>query len=183
MAHLWSGRFSGSPDARLVEFGASFKFDRRLFDDDVTGSVAWAEALLKAGVLSPGDAASITGALEEIRTAGTDNPAFFASEAAQQDEDIHSFVERELVARVGDAGRRLHTGRSRNEQVSLDLRLYLKRRVPQIQDAIADLIRVLSRQAEASAVSAGRTRARLPPATPALNAHSSTPRFGGPRTL
>jgi argininosuccinate lyase len=171
MAHLWSGRFAGSPDARLVEFGASFKFDRRLFDDDVTGSVAWAEALLNAGVLSPGDAASITGALEEIRAAGTDNPAFFASEAAQQDEDIHSFVERELVARVGDAGRRLHTGRSRNEQVSLDLRLYLKRRVPQIQDAIADLMRVLSRQAEASGDALMPSYTHLRRAQPVMVAH------------
>src|SRR5262247_845465 len=147
MAHLWSGRFAGSPDAALLEFGASFKFDRRLFEDDVTGSLAWAEALLKAAVLSPADAASISSALEEIRAAGTDNPAFFASAAAQHDEDVHSFVERELVARVGDAGRRLHTGRSRNEQVSLDLRLYLKRRIPEVQRALATLIDALAHQA------------------------------------
>src|SRR4026209_2953613 len=134
MAHLWSGRFAGTPDAALVEFGASFKFDRRLFEDDVTGSLAWAEALLKAGGLSPADAASIERALEEIRGAGPDNPAFFASTAAQQDEDVHSFVERELVARIGDAGRRLHTGRSRNEQTSLDLRLYLSRPIPLLQE-------------------------------------------------
>src|SRR6266540_3864514 len=130
MAHLWSGRFAGDPDAGLFEFGASFKFDRRLFEDDVTGSLAWAGALKDAGVLSEGDASAIRRALEEIAAAGSD-PAFFTSAAAAQDEDVHSFVERELVARVGDAGRRLHTGRSRNEQVSLDLRLYLKRRIPQ----------------------------------------------------
>src|SRR4029453_5283918 len=150
MAHLWSGRFAGSPDAALFEFGASFKFDRRLFDDDVAGSIAWSEALLKAGVLSAADAASITAGLEAIRAAGAKNPGFFSPEAAQHDEDVHSFVERELVARVGDAGRRLHTGRSRNEQVSLDLRLYLKRRIPQIQQTIVDLVRVLGAQAEAS---------------------------------
>ena len=171
MAHLWSGRFAGSPDAALVDFGASFKFDRRLFDDDVTGSVAWCEALLKAEVLSPADAASINTALEDIRAAGVDNPAFFTSDAAQHDEDIHSFVERELVARVGDAGRRLHTGRSRNEQVSLDLRLYLKRRVPQIQQAIAGFVRVLSRQAEASGHALMPSYTHMRRAQPVMVAH------------
>ena len=171
MAHLWSGRFAGTPDAALVEFGASFKFDRRLFEDDVTGSLAWADALREAGVLSPTDAASIRRALEEIRTAGVDNPNFFASAAAAQDEDIHSFVERELVARVGDAGRRLHTGRSRNEQVSLDLRLYLKRRVPHIQQAVVDLIRVLSRQAETSGDALMPSYTHLRRAQPVMVAH------------
>src|SRR5258705_6291086 len=147
MAHLWSGRFAGDPDAALFEFGASFTFDRRLFEDDVRGSLAWAEALEKAGVLTPADGSRIRTALEEIAAKGAADPGFFASEAAQHDEDVHSFVERELVARVGDAGRRLHTGRSRNEQVSLDLRLYLKRRVPQVQRTIASLVRVLADQA------------------------------------
>jgi argininosuccinate lyase len=171
MAHLWSGRFAESPDAALVEFGASFKFDRRLFDDDVVGSMAWAEALQKAGVLSAADAASINKALEDLRATGAGNPAFFASEAAQHDEDVHSFVERELVARVGDAGRRLHTGRSRNEQVSLDLRLYLKRRIPQIQQAIVDLVHVLSRQAEASGDAVMPSYTHLRRAQPVLVAH------------
>jgi len=171
MAHLWSGRFAESPDAALVDFGASFKFDRRLFDDDVTGSVAWCEALQKAAVLSPADAASIKAALEDIRAAGVDNPAFFASEAAQYDEDIHSFVERELVARVGDAGRRLHTGRSRNEQVSLDLRLYLKRRVPQVQRTIANFVTVLSRRAEASGDALMPSYTHMRRAQPVMVAH------------
>ena len=146
MAHLWSGRFEGGPDAALFEFGASFRFDRRLFEDDVTGSLAWAEAIHAAGVLSQAEAGAITGALEEILAAGAD-PAFFDSAAAREDEDVHSFVERELVPRVGDAGRRLHTGRSRNEQVALDLRLYLKRRVPLLQQKIAALVTVLVDQA------------------------------------
>jgi argininosuccinate lyase len=171
MAHLWSGRFAGSPDAALFEFGASFKFDRRLFDDDVAGSIAWSEALLKAGVLSAAEAASITTALEAIRAAGADHPEFFASEAAQHDEDVHSFVERELVARVGDAGRRLHTGRSRNEQVSLDLRLYLKRRIPQIQQTIVDLVRVLGAQAEASGAALMPSYTHMRRAQPVMVAH------------
>src|SRR5919112_4758219 len=148
MAHLWSGRFAGDSDAALIEFGASFRFDRRLFEDDVRGSLAWADALEKASVLTAEDASRIKSALEAIAQRGTD-PEFFATEAARQDEDVHSFVERELIARVGEAGRRLHTGRSRNEQVSVDLRLYLKRRIPVGQEAIAALVGVLSDHAAA----------------------------------
>ena len=171
MAHLWSGRFAGDPDAALFEFGASFSFDRRLFEDDVTGSIAWAEALRDADVLSPADTAKIKHALEEIAARGKADPAFFGSDAAQQDEDVHSFVERELVARVGEAGRRLHTGRSRNEQVSLDLRLYLKRRIPHLQQTIAHIVRVLARQAAASAMTLMPSYTHLRRAQPVMAAH------------
>jgi argininosuccinate lyase len=170
MAHLWSGRFEGGPDAALLEFGASFRFDRRLFDDDVAGSLAWAEAIAAIGVLSPEEAAAIRGALEEIRHRGAD-PAFFASEPARHDEDVHAFVERELVARVGEAGRRLHTGRSRNEQVALDLRLYLKRRVPAIQARIVSLSAVLADQAAASGDAVMPAYTHLRRAQPILVAH------------
>jgi argininosuccinate lyase len=135
MAHLWSGRFAGDPDAELFAFGSSFRFDRRLFEDDVRGSLAWAAGLARAGVLSRDDAAAIDRGLREILERGISDPAFVSD--AHGDEDIHAFVERELIARIGDAGRRLHTGRSRNEQVAVDLRLYLKRRVPAIQREIA----------------------------------------------
>jgi argininosuccinate lyase len=135
MAHLWSGRFAGDPDADLFAFGSSFRFDRRLFEDDVRGSLAWAAGLARAGVLSHEDAAAIDRGLREILDTGRADPAFVSG--AHGDEDVHAFVERELVARIGDAGRRLHTGRSRNEQVAVDLRLYLKRRVPLIQREIA----------------------------------------------
>ena len=150
MAHLWSGRFDGDPDKALMEFGASFGFDRRLFEDDVTGSLAWASALERAGVLTQADAAKIAAALEEIRQRGASDPGFFSSAAAASDEDVHSFVERELVSRIGEAGRRLHTGRSRNEQVAVDLRLYLKRRVPEVQRAITRLVDALLNRAEAA---------------------------------
>jgi argininosuccinate lyase len=171
MAHLWSGRFDGDPDAALFEFGSSFKFDRRLFEDDVTGSQAWAEGLERAGVLSHDDAAAIRTALADIRARSVSDPAFFTSAAAATDEDVHSFVERELVARVGDAGRRLHTGRSRNEQVSLDLRLYLKRRVPLLQRRIAALVRVLADQAQASGAVMMPSYTHLRRAQPVLAAH------------
>jgi argininosuccinate lyase len=171
MAHLWSGRFAGDPDAALFEFGASFAFDRRLFEDDVRGSLAWAEALEKAGVLTQADASRIRTALEDIAATGASDPGFFASEAANHDEDVHSFVERELVARVGDAGRRLHTGRSRNEQVSLDLRLYLKRRVPQVQRTIASLVGVLADQADACGATLMPSYTHMRRAQPVMAAH------------
>ncbi len=171
MAHLWSGRFEGDPDAALFEFGASFRFDRRLFEDDVTGSRAWAEALERAGVLSHQDAQAIRTALQDIAAKGHSDPGFFTSPAAALDEDVHSFVERELVARVGDAGRRLHTGRSRNEQVSLDLRLYLKRRVPLLQRRITAIVRVLADQAEASGQVLMPSYTHLRRAQPVLAAH------------
>jgi argininosuccinate lyase len=170
MAHLWSGRFEGDPDKDLIEFGASFGFDRRLFVDDVTGSVAWSEGLERAGVLTAGDGAAIREALAEILSLAGD-PAFFNSPAAAGDEDVHSFVERELVARVGDAGRRLHTGRSRNEQVALDLRLYMKRRVPVVQRSIVALVGALLDRAEAAGDALMPSYTHLRRAQPILVAH------------
>src|SRR5712671_1169416 len=143
MTNLWSGRFDIAPDAAALAFGASFRFDRRLLADDVAGSLAWARALAKAGVLSRDDAGAIEQALGQILEESVARPEFVAG----PDEDVHSFVERLLVERLGDAGRRLHTGRSRNEQVSLDLRLYLRRRIPMLQQAIAALVEALSAQA------------------------------------
>ena len=169
MAHLWSGRFAGDPDADLFAFGSSFRFDRRLFEDDVRGSLAWADGLARAGVLSPADAAAIRGGLEDLlRTAAAD-PAFVRE--AHGDEDVHAFVERELVARVGDAGRRLHTGRSRNEQVALDLRLYLKRRVPQIQAALRGTVAALLSLAESAGDALMPSYTHLRRAQPVLVAH------------
>ena len=171
MAHLWSGRFEGDPDAALFEFGASFGFDRRLFEDDVRGSLAWAAALARAGVLSADDANAIRRGLEDILTRGLADPGFFTGEAARADEDVHAFVERELVARIGDAGRRLHTGRSRNEQVALDLRLYLKRRVPLVQRAAAAVIGALADQAQHAGGALMPSYTHLRRAQPVLVAH------------
>src|SRR4051812_34922536 len=106
MTTLWSGRFDVAPDAAAFEFGASFRFDRRLFEDDVTGSLAWAAALRRAGILADDEARRIDETLRALLDEARANPAFVAGE----DEDVHSFVERQLVERLGDAGRRLHTG-------------------------------------------------------------------------
>jgi len=168
MAHLWSGRFAGDPDAALFEFGASFAFDRRLFEDDVNGSLAWAEALERAGVLTRQDASVIRAALLDIQSRGATDPEFLVS---RDDEDVHSFVERQLVARVGDPGRRLHTGRSRNEQVAVDLRLYLKRRVPELQRAIAALVAGLADSATKAGDALMPSYTHLRRAQPILVAH------------
>ena len=144
MSTLWSGRFSAEPDKAVFDYGKSLGVDRRLVEDDITGSVAWAEALGRARVLADADVRAIVSSLEDIRGAVRANPAVFDT---SQDEDVHSFVERELVARIGDTGKRLHTGRSRNEQVSVDFRLYLRRRIPEIQRAVATLVDALAHQA------------------------------------
>jgi argininosuccinate lyase len=167
MTTLWSGRFDGAPDAAAFSFGASFRFDRRLFEDDVTGSLAWASALAKAGVLADDEARRIEEALKAILEQGQSDPSFVNG----PDEDVHSFVERLLVERLGDAGRRLHTGRSRNEQVSLDLRLYLRRRIPELQRAVAFVVGALVRQAEAAGDALMPAFTHFRPAQPVLVSH------------
>src|SRR5437762_2663639 len=107
---LWSGRFDAAPDPEVFGYGKSLPVDRRLVEDDLTGSIAWAAALARAGVLTPDDASKIALGLAAVREAVLEHPELIRQ---AEDEDVHSFVERELIARIGDAGRRLHTGRSR----------------------------------------------------------------------
>jgi argininosuccinate lyase len=167
MASLWSGRFDTEPDRATFEFGASFRFDRRLFEDDVTGSLAWVEALAAAGVLSDAERASLSTALAAILERGRQDPAFVDG----PDEDVHTFVERLVVESAGEAGRRLHTGRSRNEQVSLDLRLYLRRRLPLLRAAVVRLAAALVEQAERAGQALMPAYTHLRPAQPILVAH------------
>ena len=164
---LWSGRFDTAPDPAAFDFGVSFGFDRLLFEDDVTGSIAWADALKAAGMLSPEDADAIVGALKVILEEGKRNP----ESVAGPDEDIHSFVERRLIERIGDAGRRLHTGRSRNEQVSLDLRLYLRRRIPLLQKDLVTLVGACADQAERAAAALMPSYTHFRRAQPVLVSH------------
>jgi argininosuccinate lyase len=165
--HLWSGRFDAAPDPAAFDFGVSFPFDRRLFEDDVTGSLAWADALVACGALSRVDGDAIRDGLAAILEQGRRDPAWVAGD----DEDVHSFIERQLVARIGDAGRRLHTGRSRNEQVSVDLRLYLKRRVPVLQQKIRDVVTALADQADAGGDALMPSYTHMRRAMPVLVAH------------
>lgn len=164
---LWSGRFAQEPDAELLAFGASFQFDRRLFDDDVEGSLAWAEALERAGVLSAVDGTTIRDALAALREEARLNPGIVEGD----DEDVHSFVERQLVARIGETGKRLHTGRSRNEQVSLDLRLYLRRRIDAIMALLVDAIAACLSQAASAGDAVMPAYTHLRRAQPVLVAH------------
>ena len=166
-SHLWSGRFSEAPDTEVFDFQASFGFDNQLFEDDVEGSLAWAEALATAGVLTRDDAVVIRQALIEIREHARLDPDFLTG----PDEDVHAFVERQLITRVGDVGRRLHTGRSRNEQVSLDLRLYLRRRLLVVQDKIVNLVSALAARAESAGHVAMPAYTHLRRAQPVLVAH------------
>ncbi len=167
MTNLWSGRFETAPDEAAFDFGSSFRFDRRLFEDDVTGSAAWARALAAAGVLSRDEARQIDAALADILERGRSEPAFVDG----PDEDVHSFVERLLVERLGDAGRRLHTGRSRNEQVSVDLRLYLQRRIPLLQRGVEECAAALVHQASAAGDALMPSYTHMRPAQPILVAH------------
>lgn len=167
MTHLWSGRFDMAPDDEVFEFQASFGFDRRLFEDDVTGSLAWAEALAAAGVLASDEVAAICAALTDIRDRARADSGFVEG----PDEDIHAFVERQLIERVGDAGKRLHTGRSRNEQVSLDLRLYLRRRIAVLQRELVALVDALTGRAEAAGSALMPSYTHLRRAQPILVAH------------
>src|SRR6476619_7054202 len=164
---LWSGRFESAPDQAAFEWGSSFRFDRRLFEDDVTGSIAWARALAQAGVLTADEARQIDTALSDLLKRGRSDPSFVDG----PDEDVHSFVERLLVERLGDAGRRLHTGRSRNEQVSLDLRLYLRRRIPPLQRGVARVVAALARRAADAGEALMPAFTHFRPAQPVLVAH------------
>jgi argininosuccinate lyase len=131
---LWGGRFSGETEPGFARFNRSFGFDRRLFEADVRGSIAHCEGLRAAGVLNEEEAASISSGLRELLArAGREGEAFFEDESA---EDVHSFIESRLTAIVGDAGRRLHTGRSRNDQVATAFRLWLCDEIDRTADAL-----------------------------------------------
>jgi argininosuccinate lyase len=147
----------------LLGFGASFRFDQRLFEDDVRGSLAWTAALKRAGVLTNEDAAEIERGLRTILERGVDGAA--------TDEDIHAYVERTLVALIGEPGRRLHTGRSRNEQVAVDMRLYLKRRIPVVRHAIAAVAEELVDLADRAGDAVMPSYTHLRRAQPVLAAH------------
>ena len=122
MAQLWGGRFTKETDALVKEFNDSLPFDRRLFEQDIRGSVAHAAMLGRQGILSDEETSRIIEGLGTIK-ADLESGRLDFSDAY---EDIHSFVEAQLISRIGDAGKKLHTGRSRNDQVALDMKLYVR---------------------------------------------------------
>ncbi|MGH9928810.1 MAG: argininosuccinate lyase, partial [Pyrinomonadaceae bacterium] len=128
--NLWGGRFAREADPSFAKFNNSFAFDRRLFAVDVRASVAHCHGLVAAGVLTTAEADKIKAGLQTVLERGKAGNNYLDEVAA---EDIHSFVETRLVEIVGDAGRKLHTGRSRNDQVATDLRLWLRDAIDQLQ--------------------------------------------------
>src|SRR5215813_2240322 len=144
---LWGGRFSGEADAGFARFNQSFSFDRRLFRADIRGSIAHSAALVAAGVLTGEEANQIKTALEQILSSSQRDPKRFDALAS---EDVHSFVESRLVELVGDLGRKLHTGRSRNDQVATDLRLWLRDEIDAVEILLRNAQGVLLDFAEAN---------------------------------
>ncbi|PKN29138.1 MAG: argininosuccinate lyase [Deltaproteobacteria bacterium HGW-Deltaproteobacteria-21] len=141
---VWGGRFHKGPDEILNLFNASLPFDKRLYAQDIDGSMAHCRMLAKQGIISADEAAQILEKLKEIREE-MDRGEFLFDEAF---EDIHSLVEKTLVKRAGPVGEKLHTARSRNDQVSLDLRMYMKEAIRRLESLIHDMQRVLVRRAE-----------------------------------
>ncbi|MBI3723380.1 argininosuccinate lyase [bacterium] len=136
---LWGGRFEGGPSEVFLRFSGSLHFDRRLFDADVRGTQAFARALERVGILSAGERLAISDALEKIRDQAR-SPAFFEGAL---DEDVHTLVIRKLKEQAGPVADKIHTGRSRNEQVSLDVRIWLREECDLVREKIAALERSL----------------------------------------
>ena len=139
MAQLWGGRFTKNTDKLVYEFNASILFDKRFFKQDIEGSIAHVVMLEKQGILTKDEKNAIVKGLTEIREeveAGT-------LSITEEYEDIHSFVEANLIERIGDAGKKLHTGRSRNDQVALDMKLYTRLEVLQTDLLVKELLLVL----------------------------------------
>src|SRR5215204_2322293 len=160
---LWGGRFEGKTDPGFAEFNNSYSFDRRLFEADVTASIAYCDALVDAGVIEADEGSQIRNALHTIlQSGGPENHSA---------EDVHSFVEARLIESIGDVGRKLHTGRSRNDQVATDFRLWLRGSIDDLNETIHDTQSSLLDFAEANrdVVIPGYTH--LQRAQPVLLAH------------
>ena len=166
--NLWGGRFTGEPDKTFVEFNNSFKFDRRLFFADVSASIAYSDALFHAGVLTRLESERIKNGLQTILKRADYDKNYFDE---LDSEDVHSFVEARLVQLIGDAGRKLHTGRSRNDQVATAFRLWLREQIEEISKIVRHLQKALIETAERQkeAVLPGYTH--LQRAQPILWAH------------
>jgi argininosuccinate lyase len=145
MSKLWGGRFGKQTDSLVHQFNASIAFDARLYDQDITGSVAWARGLVGAGILTEAEAETIVAGLEQVRAEFVDESFVFAA----GDEDVHTAVERRLIEIVGEVGGKLHTGRSRNDQVATDFRLWVMAACRQMRVILADLQRAMIDQAAA----------------------------------
>ena len=139
MAQLWGGRFTKETDKAVYQFNASIGFDQKMYRQDIEGSIAHSKMLGKQGIISQDDVNAIVAGLEGI-LADIESGKL---EISSRYEDINSFVEANLIDRIGDAGKRLHTGRSRNDQVALDMKLYTRNVVDHTDILLKDLLTVL----------------------------------------
>ena len=167
MAKMWDARFSKAENSRVNDFNSSISFDSRMFREDIEGSMAHATMLGRCGIISLDESAKIVTALAEIKDDIESGKLAIDPEA----EDIHMFVEEVLTARIGDTGKRLHTARSRNDQVALDIRLYLKKEIVKIRSLVKGLLEAICTIAEENVdtVMAGYTH--LQRAQPVTFAH------------
>ena len=133
---LWGGRFTKETNQLVHNFNASLSFDQKFYKEDIEGSIAHVTMLAKQGILSDEDKESIIKGLKSIREDIDNGTLTFTAEH----EDIHSFVEAHLIERIGDAGKRLHTGRSRNDQVALDMKLYTRHEIEEMNDLLKSLL-------------------------------------------
>lgn len=141
---MWAGRFSKEVDSKVNAFNSSIAFDARMYKQDIAGSIAHATMLGEQGIISMEDSITLVGGLKEILADIESGSLVFDSNA----EDIHMFIEAELTKRLGDVGKRLHTSRSRNDQVALDIRLYLRDEIKEIKKLIKELIETLCKIAK-----------------------------------
>ncbi len=141
---LWKGRFKKELSKTTNDFNSSISFDSRMYKEDIEGSIAHAKMLGKCGIIKESEAENIVNGLKEILADIESGKLLIDMEA----EDIHTFIEGELTSRLGADGKRLHTSRSRNDQVALDIKLYLKKEVVNVKKMLEDLVKVIADKAE-----------------------------------
>ncbi|MBQ8906973.1 MAG: argininosuccinate lyase [Clostridia bacterium] len=164
---MWAGRFAKALDKEADDFNSSLHFDNRMYKQDIEGSMAHAAMLAATGIISAADAESIIAALGEILGDIQSGKLSLCGDG----EDIHMFVEAELTRRIGDAGKRLHTARSRNDQVAVDVRLYLREEAQGIVSMLKGLIGVIAEQAEKNTETVMPGYTHLQRAQPIVFAH------------
>ena len=165
---MWSGRFRQPLDPEFERWQRSFPFDQQLLEHEVDSSRAHARALKNAGAISAEDLASILFGLDQLREKALTDPSFLDDEEA---EDVHHFVEKKLVCLIGDAGYKLHTGRSRNEQIATDLRLYVRAAIDDLQLKLTEFLESFLACAERAGSAAMPSYTHLQKAEPVLVAH------------
>lgn len=144
---LWGGRFREAENRLMEDFNSSFPFDKRLWEEDISGSMAHVSMLGRQGIIPEEEALLIHRTLEEIAEDIREGKLILSGEA-QDAEDIHTFVEAELTKRIGDVGKKLHTGRSRNDQVAVDMRLFARKTAGEVAEALREMADALKEKGE-----------------------------------